>query len=421
MASNSKQISLKNITLIDGSGNQPRAAVDLIIEDGRIKGVENTQDHTDGRQEVDFSGGFVIPGLIDCHVHLSLDGAASGEVTGSPELVILKMLKHAHNCLASGITTMRDVGGWHHLEFALRSSFETGVWTGPRLALAGRLLSITSSGATLYPGMYREADGASEVRKAAREQFKAGADLIKLMASGAVMAQGEKPEATQYSVEEMEAAVDEARKIGKTVAAHAHAAAAIRNAVQAGVNSIEHGTFLYRDPAVMEEMIRKNIYLVPTLKVFHGMSKEEGIPGWMLDKAKYVAEHHSKSISEAIKEGVLIAMGTDSATPYNYHGSNAEELMLMVDCGMSPMQAIVSSTANGAKLLGWDDWLGTLEPGKVADLVVLTKNPLDDISVLAQKENIAMVMQQGRMVARKHLADVAEHESHSRFICCEIP
>jgi imidazolonepropionase-like amidohydrolase len=267
--------------------------------------------------------------------------------------------------------------------------------------------------------MYREADGVDEVRKAAREQFKAGADLIKLMASGAVMAVGEKPEATQFSVEEMEAAVDEARKIGKTVAAHAHAAAAIRNAVTAGVNSIEHGTYLYRDPAIMAEMTTKNIYLVPTLKVFHDMGKGDGVPAWMLDKGKYVMEHHSRSISEAIKEGVPIAMGTDAATPFNYHGSNAFELKLMVDCGMSPMEAIVASTANGAQLLGWSEWLGTLEPGKVADLIVLTKNPLDDISVVSRQENIAMVMQQGRIVKRKHETANIESE-HRQFMCCEI-
>jgi imidazolonepropionase-like amidohydrolase len=221
-----------------------------------------------------------------------------------------------------------------------------------------------------------------EVRKAVREQFKAGADLIKLMASGAVMAKGEKPEATQYGVDEITAAVEEARKIGKPVAAHSHAAQAIRNAVEAGVNSIEHGTYLHRDPKLMDEMASRQTFLVPTLKVLHDMISGEGVPSWMREKAKYIFEDHKKSVTLAIGAGVPIAMGTDAATPFNFHGMNAMELQLMSECGMSSMQAIVSSTANAAKLLGWGDWLGRLEPGKAADLIVLDKNPLDDLKVL---------------------------------------
>jgi imidazolonepropionase-like amidohydrolase len=294
------------------------------------------------------------------------------------------------------------------------------MWNGPRLALAGKLLCITSSGTDLYPGMYREADGVDEVRKAAREQFKSGADLLKLMASGAVMAKGEKPEATQFGVDEMTAAVEEAMKIGKPVAAHAHAAQAIRNAVAAGVSSIEHGTFLHRDQKLMAEMASKGTFLVPTLKVFHDMISGDGVPDWMQEKAKYVFEDHTKSIREAIRAGVPIAMGTDAATPYNFFGGNAIELQLMSECGMSSMNAIVSSTANAAKLLGWQDWLGTIETGKVADLIVLRKNPLDDLRLLSQKQNIVMVLKDGKVVSKP--SDTTDDvETGAPFVCCQIP
>jgi imidazolonepropionase-like amidohydrolase len=410
---------LLNVTLIDGTGAAARSNVDIHVKDGRIQSITDStkRSSTDG---LDLTGHYVLPGLIDCHVHLCIDGAAHGEVRGSQEFILLKMLKHAEACLSAGITTMRDVGGWYHVEFALRQAFENGLWSGPRLALAGKLLSITSSGADLYPGMYREADGSDEVRKAAREQFKAGADLIKLMASGAVMAKGEKPESTQYGVDEMSVVVEEASKLGKSVAAHAHAAAAIRNAVEAGVTSIEHGTFLYRDPRLMEQMCKKGTFLVPTLKVFHDMVTGAGVPDWMQEKAKVIFEHHARSIKEAIAAGVPIAMGTDAATPYNFHGQNALELHLMNECGMSPMQAIVAATSNAARLLGWDDWLGTIQSGKAADLIVVRKNPLDDLRVLTKPENIAMVVKEGTIVSQTGKPNV-ESEHYQPSTCCGIP
>ena len=411
-------ICLRKVTLIDGTGCPPRLC-DIHVKDGRIASVSDPSDQSSDHG-LSLEGCFVTPGLIDCHVHLCIDGSAHGEVAKPKEFVVLQMLKHAQACLRAGITSMRDVGGWYGVEFALRHAFENGFWEGPRLALAGKLLSITSSGTDMYPGMYREADGVDEVRKAAREQFKAGADLLKLMASGAVMAKGEKPEATQFSIEEMAAAVDEARKIGKTVAAHAHAAKAIRNAVEAGVNSIEHGTFLHRDPKLMEEMASRGTFLVPTLKVFHDMASGEGVPPWMQEKAKYIVEDHSKSIRQAISGGVPIAMGTDAATPFNYHGRNAVELQLLSECGMPSMQAIRASTFYAARLLGWQDWVGTVEAGKVADLIVLRKNPLDDLRVFSDGRSIAMVLKDGKVVAKASgLSDI--DNAGEQFICCGLP
>src|ERR1700722_14661175 len=186
---------LKNVTLIDGTGNGAKPAVSIVISGGKISSIRSANDsgHDDDAETMDLNGKYVMPGLIDCHVHLAIDGSPDCALAGDPSWTLLQMLKHAQTCLQSGITSMRDVGGRHHKEFLLRKAFESGMWSGPRLSLAGKLLSITSSASEFYDGMYRECDGVEEVRKAAREQFKAGADLIKLMATGAVMAPGEKP------------------------------------------------------------------------------------------------------------------------------------------------------------------------------------------------------------------------------------
>jgi imidazolonepropionase-like amidohydrolase len=411
-------ICLRKVTLIDGTGSVPRLC-DIHIKNGRIAVISEPSTQTSDHG-LSLDGCFVTPGLIDCHVHLCMDGRADGGVSQDKSFVVLQMLRHAQACLQAGITSMRDVGGWHGVEFALRDAFENGFWQGPRLALAGKLLSITSSGSHSFEGMYREADGVDEVRKAAREQFKAGADLLKLMASGAVMAKGEKPEATQFSTDEMSAAVDEAKKVGKTVAAHAHAAPAIRNAVEAGVNSIEHGTYLYRDPDLVEKMATQGIFLVPTLKALHDMTIGEGVPSWMQDKAKYILQDHRKSISTAIREGVRIAMGTDAATPFNYHGDNAIELQLLSECGMSASRAIQAATSEAARLLGWHDWAGTIEPGKVADLIVLRKNPLDDLKVFSDSHSLAMVLKDGKIVVKS--TGIEYDATHGEYhVCCGLP
>jgi imidazolonepropionase-like amidohydrolase len=170
----------------------------------------------------------------------------------------------------------------------------------------------------------------------------------------------------------------------------------------------------------MEEMASRGTFLVPTLKVLHDMTSGEGVASWMQEKAKYIMEDHSKSICEAISAGVPIAMGTDAATPFNYHGRNAVELQLLSECGMPSMQAIRASTSYAARLLGWQDWLGTIEPGKVADLIVLRKNPLDDLRVFSDGQSIAMVLKDGKVVAKSSgAADDSSAKEH--FVCCGLP
>ncbi|WIG59215.1 MAG: aryldialkylphosphatase [Ktedonobacterales bacterium] len=421
---------LRGMTLLDGTGRAPLEHALLAIRAGRIvyAGDAAGWQAQPGEPvtELDLTGRYVLPGLIDCHVHLAMDGAADSKLQGDQGWSALLMLKHAQNTLAAGITTVRDVGGRHGLEFAVRQAIQAGLWAGPRMALSGKLLSITSAGTEYYDGMYREADGPDEVRKAAREQLKAGADWIKVLATGAVLTPGERPGAVQYGPDELRVAVEEAAKLGKPVAAHAHGIQGIRNAVAAGVRTIEHGTYLHQDERTMAEMAERGIYLVPTLKTgFDLLSGDRpGVPDWIHEKMQATQEDALKSVRRALELGVPIAMGTDAATPYNFHGENAMELVWMAEAGLSPMQAIVAATVSAARALGWDSWLGTLEPGKVADLIVVTANPLANLRTLADRRNIALVMQDGKIVARPPFINadgIPESLLAGAWLCCGLP
>ena len=421
---------LKQMTLIDGTGRPPQDHVILVICDGRIAYVGDEAgwvgDPDEPSTVLTLPGCTVLPGLIDCHVHLALEGAPDGRLYGDVGWATLLMLQHAQQSLTAGITTVRDVGGRHGLEFAVRRAIEEGMWAGPRMQLSGKLLSITSAGAEYYEGMYREADGVDEVRKAAREQLKAGADLIKVLATGAVLTPNEQPGAEQFSLEELRVVVEEASKVGKPVAAHAHGIQGIRNAVSSGVRTIEHGTYLHQDERVMQTMAEQGIFLVPTLKAgFDIISGDRpGVPTWILEKSKQVQEDSIRSVQRALEMGIPIAMGTDAATPYNFHGDNAMELQWMSQAGLSPMQAIVAATSNAARALGWDSWLGTLELGKVADLLVVAGNPLDNLHLLADRRNIELVIKDGQIVARSpstKLNGIPESVIAGAWICCGLP
>ncbi|HNE03279.1 MAG TPA: amidohydrolase family protein [Anaerolineales bacterium] len=417
---------LKNATLINGTGSKPidRGLVaiegETILFAGNMEGWQNPE----GKiiHEMDLTGKTILPGLIDSHVHIALECLPDSTLSGPWGWTTLIMLKHAQNTLAAGITSIRDVGGRHHLEFSLRKAIEAGLFVGPRMSLAGKLLSITTTGTEWYEGMYREADGVEEVRKAAREQLKAGADLIKVLATGAVLAPGEKPGAATFELEEIRAAVIEAAKVGKIVAAHAHGIEGIRNAVEAGAKTIEHGTYLHQDLRLIERMAKEEIFVVPTLKAGFDVIEGDrpGIPDWILEKSKETQEDAMKSIRKAYEMGVPIAMGTDAATPYNFHGENAMELYYMSQAGISAMDCIVASTKNAARALGWDSKLGTLEAGKLADLIVVKKNPLDDLRSLANRNNIEYVMQGGKFVARQFVepTGIPEELMAGAWICC---
>ncbi len=395
---------LHNCTLIDGTGRAPVARAVVAVSEGKILYAGAGSGWSEAGLEVtrlDLRGQFVLPGLIDCHVHLSGSGEADSQFRVETGPMTLKILQNAQKNLAAGITTVRDLGGWSELEFDVRRAIQRGEFAGPRLCLAGRFISITEAGADYYEGMYRVADGVNEVRKAVREQIKHGADLVKIGVTGAVLVEDGEPGATQFNEDEIRALVNEAQKFGRKVAAHAHGADGIMKALQAGVDSIEHGTFLHQDRDAIQFMAEYGIFLVPTLKAGWDVILDvpPSTPKWIVEKSKAIQDDSVLSLDLAYQAGVPIAMGSDAATPFNFHGENALEIYWMGQAGMSAMDAVVAATGNAARCLGWDSWLGTLEPGKVADLVVFDQNPLDDLRVLADKKSLQFVMKDGKIAA----------------------
>jgi imidazolonepropionase-like amidohydrolase len=295
---------------------------------------------------------------------------------------------------------MGEVG---YIDVAVKKAIQKGLIVGPRLMVSGHGLSITGGhgDSHLAPEIVVTSkvgvvDSPDEARKAAREQLKHGADVLKLCATGGVMSEGTEPGAQQLSYEEMKAAIDEFKKLGKTSAAHAQGTQGIKEAIRAGISSIEHGFYL--DAEAIQMMIDKGVYMVPTLVAVYGIvthGVEAGIPEYAVNKARKAQEDHLDSFRRAKAAGVKIAMGTDAGTPFNYHGKNAFELELLVKAGMTEMEAIVSTTKSAAELLQMDHLVGTLEAGKLADIIAVDKSPLDDIAAL---QNVSFVMKGGEVI-----------------------
>jgi imidazolonepropionase-like amidohydrolase len=384
--SNTRAVLITADALIDGTGAAPLRPGALLIEGDRVRAIGTRIDAPADVERVDVPDGTITPGLIDCHVHLSDAGLAdaSAQDRDPAGLRVLRMADHARRTLLAGVTTVRDLGGRDHLEFALRRAAREGIIRTPRLVLAGKIVSMTTAGASSWPGMYRQADGVNEVIKAVREQVAAGADVIKIMATGAVLSPGhERPSSAQFTREELKAAVETAHALGLRVAAHAHGIEGIARAVEAGVDTIEHGTHLHEDVGVAKEMAARGVFLVPTLKALARIADPEGpgVPEDMRAKARDRRSDRDRTFRIALEIGVPIAMGTDAATPFNRHGENAEELELMVGLGMTPVAAIAASSSVAARALGRDD-VGVLRAGLLADVVVWDGAPDQDIRAL---------------------------------------
>jgi imidazolonepropionase-like amidohydrolase len=346
----------------------------------------------------DISGKTILPGLIDCHVHLCLDGSPDPMTSIAKESVstiTLKAAQHARLTLEAGVTTIRDMGGKDYIDIAIRDGIESGLLQGPRMACSGRAICMTGGHGWQFG---REANGADGVREAAREQFRAGASLIKMMATGGVLTKGVDPGSAQFTLEELIAGVEEARKAGRRTATHAMGTEGIKNALWAGIHSIEHGVYL--DEEAMELMLETKAYLVPTLSAPYHIIKagtKKGVPAFAVEKSKSVAKTHFRSVRKAHKAGVPIAMGTDAGTPFNLHGENLKEMELLIKTGFSPMEAIVAATQIGSEVLGLEKKMGTLEKGKLADLIIVNGDPLKDISILQKKEKIIAIMKEGHL------------------------
>jgi imidazolonepropionase-like amidohydrolase len=382
-------------TLIDGSGGPPLDKAVIVVDDDRITavGTKATVEIPAGAAIEDVTGKTILPGLIDCHIHLDLHGLADTYTENLVEdnLRTLRAAAEMHDTLRAGFTTVRSVGSVNYIDLAVKQGIALGYARGPRILAAGRIITMTSSGTEYFSGMYREADGPDECRKAAREQLKKGADFLKLMATGAVMNPGSTPGAAELDKEEMQAIVREGLKLGKHTAAHAHGAEGIKNAVAAGVRTIEHGT-LADDQAL--EMIREaGAFLVPTMsprRLF--LKNADQVPPFMVEKSKQMIDQTANLVGRAKAAGVSIAMGTDAGTNFNYHGDNAQEIVTLVEEKMlTPMEALTAATGTAARAIMRDHEVGVLAPGKLADMLIVDQNPLENIRILRDRSKFRVV------------------------------
>lgn len=350
-------------------------------------------------KRIDLDGCTLLPGFIDTHVHLCLDGSPDPMAVVQREpvpLLSLKAADSARRTLMAGVTTVRDMGGGYGIDLVLRDAIRSGVVQGPRMLASGKLICMT--GGHGWP-LGREADGPDEVRKAAREQIKGGVDVVKLMATGGVMTPGVEPGSEQFTEDELRAGIHEAHKAGRKTATHAMGTQGIINALRAGIDSIEHGVF--QNEETISLMVKRDVPLVPTLSALYhilGGGVEAGIPAFAVEKTRRVKPFHLESVRMAREAGVRVAMGTDAGTPFNLHGENLGELKRLVEVGFSNIEALRAATQTAAQVLGWEEELGTISEGKLADLVVAKGNPVEEIDLLLNPESIRLVMQGGRVV-----------------------
>ena len=396
-----KSVTIRSARVIDGTGRTIERAT-VVIRGTTIAVVGSDRDLSlpGGTTKIDGRGLTLLPGLIDCHVHLCL-GAEPDVVDAiakeTPALTLLKSSRSARQTLEAGFTTVRDVGSRDHSIFTLQRAIDEGLVPGPRIVAAGLAICMIGGHARFIG---QEVEGVQQVRAVVRAQIAAGAAVIKVIASGGVLTPGTSPDQAQMTVEELRAAVEEAQRAGRKVAAHAHGASGMKNAIHAGVHSIEHATLMDEEAATM--MKQQGVFMVPTLSALATTAACRlgcGIPESALDKAKSMTKRHQVSFRNALRDGIQIAMGTDAGTPFNFHGENAQELERMVAFGMSPMQAILASTSVAARLIGIQDRVGTIEKGKLADLLLFEGNPLRRIDLLRDRSRIVGVMKSGRFVA----------------------
>ncbi len=405
---------IHNGTIIDGSGRDPIANGALVIEGNRIRqvGKATAVPRPPGAEGIDAGGGTILPGLIDTHVHVMFEGVDFAKSLGKPfSLSFYEAAGFLRRTLEAGITSVRDAGG---ADLGVKTAVERGLIPGPRMQISISVLTITGghadfwmpSGLALqlvptypgHPGASLVCDGVEEVRRKVREVLRAGADVIKVCSTGGVASPTDHPMFTQFTREELAVMVQEGEfRGGIKVMAHAQGPEGIKNAVAAGIHSIEHG--IYLDDEAIEMMVEKGTFLVPTLVAPLGVLETAEATGALLpqviQKARETLEIHSTNIGRAYQAGVRIAMGTDAAVVP--HGTNLRELALMAGVGMTPMDVIVSSTRLAAECLGWQDRLGTLEAGKLADVVIARSDPLADLRALANPDNISLVMKDGRV------------------------
>jgi imidazolonepropionase-like amidohydrolase len=394
----------------DGTGSDPRAGT-VVVRDGRIVAIQKASAAlpTDA-ERVDADGGLVMPGLIDCHVHLTSTGEANYELQRLKDLLPLQALRGAHSAkkmLMAGFTTVRDLSAPAFINVAIRQAFEQNLAVGPRVLAAGMSLTVPGGHGDSYyrpdVSVSREGivNGPEEARRTVREWVKMRVDLIKLLVTGGVMTDGSEVGALQWTPDELQAAISQAHQLGKKVAGHCHGGIGVKEAVRAGIDTIEHGTML--DEEAVSLMAKNGTFHVPTIVaghqiVVHGTAG--GIAPHVVRKGEQIGEWHRKSVRMSRENGVKVAFGTDCGTPFNRPGENAQELQLMVECGFTPAEALESATRIAAEACGLSDTIGTLAEGKAADVIVVKGDPLNDARAVAESKNIAWVVKGGSVVRR---------------------
>jgi imidazolonepropionase-like amidohydrolase len=386
--------------LLDVKTGAEPAAQTIIITGDRITAIASTSStpKQPGDIEIDLTTFTVMPGLIDVHTHLTsttnFDPYYELSMTPAKEAIV--GVENAKVTLEAGFTTVRNVGANDFTDVALRDEINAGHIPGPHMQVSGPALGITGGhmDENLLPYEYHVhgqgvADGIPAVQHQVRENIKYGADLIKIGATGGVLSKGDDPQASQYTLEEMQAIVADAHRLGRKVAAHAHGAQGILFATEAGVDSIEHGSYINDEDIAL--MKKKGTYLVPTAYLIDWMQQYGKLPPFYQQKMKDVSAVEKQNAIKAIKAGVKIALGTDAAV--YPHGLNAHEVDVYVNqFGMSPLQGIQTGTINAADLMGWTDRVGTLEPGKWADIIAIDGDPLKDVKLL---QHVNFVMKSG--------------------------
>jgi imidazolonepropionase-like amidohydrolase len=375
---------------------------DKIVSIGPASAIKfSSADHS-----INLPNATVLPGLIDAHTHLTFNPSFGYESLAIS--VPREALIGAHNArvtLEAGITTVRNVGASGFTDVALRDAINAGDVPGPRMLVSGPPLGITGGHCDndLLPFQYHAtadgvADGVEQVQHKVRETIKYGADLIKVCATGGVLSKGDDPNASQYTLEEMKAIVADAHRLGRKVAAHAHGAQGVIWASEAGVDSVEHGHLM--NDAAIATLKKNGTYLVPTLYLVdwhREHAAEANLPDFARKKMEMVSQTSKANAKKAFDAGVKIGMGTDAAV--YPHGLNAHELAVYVSLGMTPLQAIQTATINDADLLGWSDKVGTLEPGKWADIIAVDADPLQDITTL---QHVKFVMKGGDVIKNEY-------------------
>lgn len=388
---------LYNFGLIDVIERQYVINSYMIIEDEKIIEIGN-QDSLSEEQKnsgINLNGKTVMPGMFNLHIH-----ALATPIANPPSLnwedqskFAIRGLNHLQQHLKSGVTFVRDMNGRKLAEVGLRNAINEGIAIGPDYYVSGQALVMTGGHGS---NTGRECDGPIECKKAAREQLKRGVDFIKVIATGGIMSAGMSENDTQFDEDEMAAAIAEAHKVGKKTAAHAHGAAGIKNAVRAGIDSIEHGTYL--DDECIELMLERDTALVPTLAIDYFLFKygaKRGAPAHALEKAKRAREAHVNSFLKAWNAGVLIGVGTDAGTPFNPHYGTYMEFVTMVELGLNSFDVLVAGTINSAKIAGVESWCGSITVGKKANFIILDNNPIHDIWAL---KDINQVYINGKIV-----------------------